>query len=258
MPPPLDPELLDYLRFVLDHESTLQAFTDEARSHEWLEWTDKEGYLKPLVDPSSEDDGRIARLSRWLAEKFAVSHAKHALAFVQRHGGRMQPQLSSSIIQVLLNTDDARALTQQVAGPWVALLVGAQHRSHSRLLSRLLERCLEKGFHHESILLLNHLLNPILVVRDSGLDQAGEDEIQISSDVRLVGDEHHLRQAWKRIRESLLPEYRSALLPMASALLRHTHSLLRVSGNARDTWDPRGGPHPSDRCSSQLRWNPGS
>ena len=22
--------------------------------------------------------------------------------------------------------------------------------------------------------------------------------------------------------------------------------------------DVRGGPHPSDRCSSQLRWNPGS
>ena len=235
LPPPLDPELLDYLRFALGHESTLQVFTNEARSHEWLEWADKEGYLKPLVDPSSEDDGRIARLSWWLAEKFAVSHAKHALAFVQRHGGRMQPQLSSSIIQVLLNTDD---LTQQVAGPWVALFVGVQHRSHSRLLSRLLERCLEKGFHHESILLLNHLLNPILVVRDSGLDQAGEDEMRISSDVRLVGDEHHLRQAWKRIRESLLPEYRSALLPMASALLRHTHSPLRVSGNARDTWDP--------------------
>ena len=165
-----------------------------------------------------------------------MSHAKHALAFVQRHGGRMQPQLSSSIAQVLLDTAD---LTQQVAGPWVALLVGAQHSSHSlRLLSRLLERCLERGFHHESILLLNHLLNPILVVRDPGLDLAGDDEIRISGDVRLVGEKYHLRQAWERIRESLLPEYRSALLPMASALLRHTHSLLRVSGNARDTWDP--------------------
>ena len=234
-PPPLDPELLDYMRFALDHESTLQVFTDEARSHEWLEWADKEGYLKPLVDPSSENDGRIARLSWWLAEKFAVSHAKSALAFVQRHGGRMQPQLSSSIAQVLLNTDD---LTQEVAGPWVALLVGAQHRSHSRLLSRLLERCLERGFRHESILLLNHLLNPILVVRDSGLDLAGEDGMRISGDVRLVGDKHHLRLAWERIRESLLPEYRSALLPMASALLRQAHTLLRVSGNAGDAWDP--------------------
>ena len=235
-PPPLDPELLDYMRFALDHESTLQVFTDEARSHEWLEWADKEGYLKPLVDPSSENDGRVARLSWWLAEKFAVSHAKSALAFVQRHGGRMQPQLSSSIVQVLLNTAD---LTQQVAGLWVALLAGAQHSSHSlRLLSHLLERCLERGFHHESILLLNHLLNPILVVRDSGLDLAGEDEIRISSNVRLVGAEHHLRRAWECIRESLLPEYRSALLPMASALLRYAHSLLRVSGNAGNGWDP--------------------
>ena len=137
---------------------------------------------------------------------------------------------------MLLNTTD---LTQQVVGPWVALLVGAQHSSHSwRLLSRLLERCLERGFHHESILLLNHLLNPILVVRDSGLDLAGDDEIRISGDVRLVGEKYHLRQAWERIRESLLPEYRSALLPMASVLLRHTHSLLRVSGNAGDGWDP--------------------
>ena len=234
-PPPLEPELLDYLRLALDHESTLQVFTDEARSHEWLEWADKEGYLTPLVGPNSEDDSRILRLSWWVAEKFAVSHAKHALAFVQRHGGRMQPQLSSSIAHVLLDTAD---LTQQVAAPWVALLVGVQHHSHSRILSRLLERCLEKGFHHESILLLDHLLNPILVVRDSGLDLAGDDEIRISGDVRLVGEKHHLRQAWERIRERLLPEYGSALLPMASASLRHTHSLLRVSGKARNTWDP--------------------
>ena len=40
-PPPLEPELLDYLRLALDRESTLQVFTDEARSHEWLEWADK-------------------------------------------------------------------------------------------------------------------------------------------------------------------------------------------------------------------------
>ena len=37
-----------------------------------------------------------------------------------------------------------------------------------------------------------------------------------------------------------------------------TQNEIRVTTNTNNPGFFRGGPHPSDRCSSQLRWNPGS
>ena len=36
------------------------------------------------------------------------------------------------------------------------------------------------------------------------------------------------------------------------------HVIIGDSGQGYADKDDRGGPHPLDRCSSQLRWNPGS
>jgi hypothetical protein len=96
LPPPLEPENIDYLRGVVGEPVTLRFFVEMASLPEWLDWAISERLLRPLIGPEPLDDkGQL--LAHWFAERFVVPHAKAALQFVQNHLATLNPGFADAI-----------------------------------------------------------------------------------------------------------------------------------------------------------------
>jgi hypothetical protein len=232
--PPIDPESIDYLRQVLADRVTLLFFVGSAKRIEWLEWTEKEGFLAPLTTPASLTADEPRLIAHWFAEQFAVPHLKEALQFAQRHAANLNAFLCSAIAQRLARSG---AVTGEALRLWASALL-ALPNTPAPSLGRLLERCGEADEIATAAVLFRSLLRLELRFERywSRPDFGGPLTLDVAITVR--GEKHDLRRAWDRtIRPNLGSLYRE-VLPMVTNYLCDAYGALKAGGALNGTWDP--------------------
>lgn len=216
LPPPLEPESIDYLRSVLTNQVTLQFFVQQASRIEWLHWTAAEGFLAPLIQRAPLNGAEPQLFAHWFAERFAIPHPREALAFVQQHSSTLNPVFADAIaFQLAVRTDDPPA---DVLRLWSAALMMVE-QTPARSLSRLLKRCSKAADVETTLMLFRELLRPRLRFDPlwAGLDH--ERPAKLDADLMLRGDAYDLREVWERTLKPNIPALGRDLLPMVTSWL---------------------------------------
>jgi hypothetical protein len=234
LPPPLEPENIDYLRGVVADPVTLRFFVELATLREWLDWAMSERLLHPLIGPEPlGDTGRL--VAHWFAERFVVPHANAALQFVQNHLATLNPGFADAIAFRLAVGRDP--LPDGVLRLWATALAAADN-THPHTLERLLRACVDTGDNATALVLFRVLLRPRL--RFDPVWTGLHDETSPSLDVELAlrGQPYDLRDAWDRSLRAEIPTLNRHFLALAAEWVYEASGLLRAAGKASGTWDP--------------------
>lgn len=220
LPPPVEPDSVDYIARALKDPVMTRFFTRYARGKQWLRWTETKGLLTALFQQDVCQDEVALELAEWFAQCFVCDESDEALALVERNQGVLTPRLWSSISRQLFR--DKKRMPPAVLAKWVAILVNSTPR-HQRpdFLGFLLEACHYPEDAYSALLLFDYLTEPRL----SG------------NGVKTIGEEHWLRKAWN---ESMKPEL--ALLaqylePIITHHLTSARVLLMSVGSGNDRGD---------------------
>jgi hypothetical protein len=258
-PPPIDPEEIDYLRSVFDDRVNLGFFIETAERPEWLSWAESEGLLACVVDaPTPTTTGARELLASWIARNFAVTHAKTAVDFVQRHSETLRPEVPDSIaFQLGYPGTEVNPETLKV---WVAALLSVPSTPDHALM-RLLRKAGQAGDIETTAFLFGILVQPKLELEERSRRLRVEDDddphLSLDAEVSLRGDHYSLDKTW---REVLLPELALIhlwMLPLITTYLTQAHILLRTAGRADEEYDPMSQrrraiePHEQDRYSPE-------
>jgi hypothetical protein len=236
LPPPLDPENIDYLKVVLAERVTLQFFVQQATRIEWLTWTEAEGFLAPLLRRAPIDSLEPRLFALWFAERFVVQHAKKALTFFQQHLGTVNAVLTEAIaIQLAVRAD---TVPTELLRLWSMALMAADD-TPTRSLTRLLRKCAEVEDADTTLLLFRWLLRPRLEF-DPMWAAFRQDDRPLALDTEIVfrGDAYELREAWNGVLKPTIAAHHQQLLSMITDWMHEANSLLRAGGRAGDEWDP--------------------
>lgn len=234
LPPPLEPENIDYLRGVVADPVTLRFFVELATLPEWLDWAISERLLQPLIGPEPlGDTGR--QVAHWFAERFVVPHANVALQFVQNHLATLNPGFADAIAFRLAVGRDP--LPDGVLRLWATALAAADN-THPHTLERLLRACVDTGDNTTALVLFRVLLRPRL--RFDPVWSGLRNEISPVLDVELAlrGKPYDLREAWDRSLRAEIPALNRHFIALATEWVYEASGLLRAAGKASGTWDP--------------------
>jgi hypothetical protein len=234
LPPPLDPENIDYLRAALVNRVTLQFFTDQASRIEWLLWADTEGFLAPLTQSASLDAAEPRLLAGWFAERFVVQHPKESLAFFQQHLSTVNPVLADAIAFHLARTEN---VPPEVLRLWTIALVAAD-KTPSRSLSRLFQKCAEADDGETLLVLFRYLIRPRLQLDRFWVAFRNDGPLALDVEIAFRGDAYDLREAWDNTLKPRLPAHHAELLAMITDWVHDAYGLLRAAGRSSDHWDP--------------------
>jgi hypothetical protein len=234
VPPPLEPDTIDYLRQVAGDAVTLRLFTEQAYLPEWLEWTISERLLEPLVRPEELlETGRL--LARWFADRFVVEEARQALQFVQGHLATLNPSFADAIAFRLSTATDP--LPEGILRLWSVALVAAD-TTRPFTLERLLERSVETGDISTGIVLLHALLRPRLKFQPVWHRRSGGEGGRLDVDLVLRGEAYALQRAWAEILKFASPLVCREVFVLVTEWINEASGLMRAAGRATDTYDP--------------------
>jgi hypothetical protein len=236
LPPPLEPENIDYLKARLRDRVTLQFFVVQASRIEWLRWAEAEGFLAPLIRRAPLETPEHRLFAGWFAERFVVQHAKEALAFVQQHLGTVNAVLVDAIaIQLAVRANN---VPTDVLRLWAMALMAADH-APTRTLTRLLRKCTKVDDADTALLLFRWLLRPRLQFDPVWAAFRQEDRpLALDTDIAFRGDAYELREVWNETLRPTIAAHHHELLPMITDWMCEAYNLLRAAGRAGDGWDP--------------------
>lgn len=234
LPPPPEPDNLDYLRGVVSDTVTLRFFVQMATLREWLDWAISERLLQPLIAPEPLDEtGRL--IAHWFAERFVVPHAKAALHFVQAHLTTLNPGFADAIAcRLALGSD---SLPDGVLRLWATALAAADSTDpHS--LERLLGACVDTGDTATALVIIRVLLRPRLRFNRVWAGQHEESPTALNVELATRGQPDDLRDAWDRLLKGSIPTLHRHFLTLATDWFYEASGLLVAAGRASSTWDP--------------------
>lgn len=239
-PPPEDPVDRSYLKRVVEDPETVWFFCEFARGERWLEWASQRPAFRALFAPSPVDiEPTGAELAWWFVENFALNPELVATAFatVQTLGGRLAPPLWYALAQRLHAADPKPPF----AVDWAVLLSASAPERGSEFLEYLLVSCNDESDRDMALLLFDHLTAPQLELRPSfgyGADDDDRPTRLVDTEVRPVGSDHWLDEAWEKIFRPRLAEDAFDVLAVVERHLRHAHRVQRALGRATANWDP--------------------
>ena len=235
LPPPLDPENIDYLKAALSDRVTLQFFVEQASSVEWMRWAETEGFLAPLTRRAHMDAVEPRLFAGWFAERFAVQHAREALAFFQQHFGTVNAVLADAIaFQLAVRSEN---VPREILRVWAIALATADE-TPSRSLSRLLRKCAREQDAETALMLFRSLLRPRLQFDPVWAAFDHDGPLALDAEVAFRGDANELREVWEQTLRATIPTHCQELLPMITDWVHEAFSLLRAAGRGGDDWDP--------------------
>ena len=163
--PPLTREDESYMEEAVRSPERLRLFTENARGVEWLRWLEDRPVFKRVFDPYAEYT-QPDHLARWFAEHFSVNpeSSNESMSAFHRHGGRFSRVLLREMVWRVRTALEGGGEDGDRAKTWISLLVErAPDRSAGDLLW-VLDACDPVSDPHETLLLLDHLLMPIVAV----------------------------------------------------------------------------------------------
>lgn len=234
--PPADPELVDYLLFILGNDHTARYFTEHASGVEWLRWAEDNQLLATLLDPAAEAAPRDGLLAGWFAERFVRENHNASLGVIQRGGGRLHPRLWHAIA-FRLWTPDWHGTAQErarVLGTWVPILMNQVPPDGNRVLTYLLVTCDDDELVNVALFLLRHLLTPVPDLRPYfGFLADDADVPEVQQELVFHDDHFHLNEAWMKVFKPRLETLASPLVEMTAEILHNAHLLDSVNDPGR-------------------------
>lgn len=256
-PPPSDPELADYVTLMLSDETTARFFTDHARDVAWLRWVEDKGLLRALFGQSPRLEPHEVLLASWLARSFACEFPEAALGVIHRAGGSLHPFLWHEIAHRVW-TRDPRP-DPDVFGKWVSLLVQDVPPRGSDYLGCLLQKAVEEGLDHASLVLLENLISPQIELRPYLGFFSDEPSVQeVTPETTFPAAHHSLQEAWSNGFKPRLDEFYDRLIGLLTEALSRTRTLQSAWAPTDRTWDPVSysraaiEPHPQDDYPSTI------
>ncbi len=164
--PPASPQDADYVRARLESEVGRRTFWDAAKDAPWFAWVAEEGFLDPLLDESSLDDG-IALWAHWCLQHFCLGDNPPLHQFIRGRGPHIHREFA---FQLVIHLARKPLPTRPVLRQLIALLVnqrsrkdpGAQH--HDWLLRKLVQ----EGYGEEALALLARMISIYLEPLEGG------------------------------------------------------------------------------------------
>ena len=234
-PSPLEKETEDIIKYGFEHKDKgkIHSFTDAARSPEWIDWLDRNGYFNRLFSIGQlklEYEDII--LANWLAENFAYQHTNDLFWLISRHNFHLNPRFWA-ILGREIGLDKQNSLTKEILSRWVILLIetipnNIQQDNISIILTWIGERCIK----HET---LDSLIDVFYTMTESRLqlephfspsDQEYSPNKKFGVAVSLAGEHRDLQQLWENSIKPRLADVAQPLLQRVVQCLEKQHSIL--------------------------------
>ncbi len=228
-PPPLEPDVADYIRGAFENDDTLRFFVAHAKTPDWLLWVEQQKGFDALFSVADLPDRRSQQIAWWFAERFALDHGQAAMDLIQRRGLMLHPALLYAVARKLAYSFGEAS--HRLIGAWAAILTAPENssKSYARLLVQLLSRCNVPALRDAAIVLLSWLTRPRLELdaRWPWIDTS--DRLVVRSDIRLPADRRGLEEAWNAAFKSRLDDFYGILWPILTTQLLTAHELLRAT-----------------------------
>ena len=237
-PPPLEPDVADYIRTAFENDDTLRFFAAHAKTPEWLLWVEQQKGFDALFSVADLPDQRSQQIAWWFAERFVLDHGQAAIDLIQRHGLTSHPTLLYAIARKLAYFSGER--DPALFGAWAAILTASESspKPHARLLAQLLKRCTAPALRDAAIVLLSWLIRPRLKLDARWPSIDPSDRLVVRSDIQLAADRRELEEAWNAAIKPRLNEFYALLWPILTCQLLTAHELLRATRASDSGYDP--------------------
>jgi len=237
-PPPLEPDVADYIRSAFENDDTLRFFVAHATAPEWLLWVEQQKGFDALFSVADLSSQRWHQIAWWFAERFALDHGQAALDLIQRHGLTLHPTLVCAIARKLAYSPDDTS--HAVIAAWAAILTASDSgpKHQARLLVQLLKRCTAPALRDAAIVLLSWLTRPRLELDARWPSIDVSDRLVVRSDIQLAADRRGLEEAWNAAIKPHLDRFYAVLWPILTSQFLTAHQLLRATRASLDGYDP--------------------
>ena len=227
-----------FITELLQDLPSTRLYTRYADDPDWLSWLDARKVLDSLFDVQVKLSETEIELSRWIVNRFVITHQNYVLQLIHNHGGTINSTFWHWIIdEVVFHRDKKDRPASDILDIWVTVLLNNAPRGDieaSRFLGYLLERCEWPENRYSIIAIFSHLLRPIPVSdRDISLFTAKEVEFEYAFKIETTGDEYSLNEAWTKFVKHL-PDFWRSLLPTVQKYLTDAHELNKAFGNSYD------------------------
>lgn len=254
-PPSSIEEEMDLLEDALSDPVRTRFFTKTASTFEWVEWLEKNNHLDRLFDTSNDEKfGETdSELARWLAERFALSHANELFLLIGRRNMQVHPHLWGELGRVV--SDKQQTIDSSDLSRWVSVLIATASFLPSTddfVLFELGQRCIEAQLTYR-VLDVFDVMGASNIRLERGLSISGDDkEIPVTVDLMQNCDHFEMNATWENGLKPNLHHIADLLLTRVIRHLEQRHRALHVWTKG-EHWDTdsyhRTGiePHEQDR-----------
>jgi SIR2-like domain/Domain of unknown function (DUF4020) len=237
-PPPLEPDVADYIRTAFENDDTLGFFVAHAKTPEWLLWVEQQKGFDALFSVGDLPNQRSHQIAWWFAERFVLDHGQAAIDLIQRHRLTLHPTLLYAIARKLAHFSDKTA--PALVGAWSAILTASESspKLHARLLAQLLKRCTVPALRDAAIVVVSWLTRPRLELAARWPSIDPSDRLVVRSDIQLAADRRELEEAWNAAIKPHLNQFYAVLWPILTSHLLTAHELLKATRASDSGYDP--------------------
>jgi hypothetical protein len=230
--PPIDPDVADYMEWVIRDIVTLRLFCKHATAIEWLRWVDEKGALAELYSGVEQPTEKSGVLAEWIASKFAIGQPNETIQLIAKHDLKVNWRLWQALAMELARSDPKP--TVECLEEWVPLLCATFQRWGTTALGWILQ---QRGgeLSKNTLLLLFRTLVTVRAKVDRFWLGTAEAASPLSYDVQVVAETHDLRKAWTERVQPRFGELHGELLGIVSGALLDAH-LYSKSGSGRE-WE---------------------
>ncbi len=235
VPPPIDDENQDYLRYVLSDVVNVRFFTRYAKTPDWMRWA--EDNLQPFRDlfkPACQESVINQELELWFANNFVKQNIEEALALIQRREGVICSNLWNRIALKLCSGLHPDPMT---FGKWVSFLLSTTREDvWSDPLGLLLNNCHYPEDKETAILLFDYITHPRINLRRH-FSLSNDDCSLVDIEISLQKETYWLNDAWNKMFKPNLSYFAEKLVSIVESHLRLANIILRSIGKASEQWD---------------------
>ena len=238
-PPPIDPEIGDFIHDALSDAATARFFTRHARSVEWMKWVEEKKLLNRLFDPSASLSEVDRELGSWIAEEFQCEHSGATFSVLRRQGQRLNPYLWV-VLARKLSRDWCTEKNREALRRWLAVLTNLRPDGAGCEFLEFVSRSLV--FPNDldaAVLTFEYLTRPVLRLENDLWSELREVEPKENVDFELQshGGGFWLSHFWKRFFQPNLDRLSEKLEPIVSHHLQMSYFLSHADKGTEGSWD---------------------
>jgi hypothetical protein len=242
LPPSLDDEAKDYLKWAVKDIVTLRFFVRYAKNPEWLIW----GYENKILDPlfSQENLSQIDKeLSSWIVNNFVIEHCDTLFLILADYKKDLNPWFVNEITHYITIIEPIPE--KHVISKWVPIQIQHTKYSESNWLDsygwvKLLKRTLLQDALIAATQLFEFITKPKLNLkkRIPWYKDELDKEPTVSSELEYLAEYSTLNEVWEIDIKPRLSELAIEFWPITIQNLNHAYHLLKSWDEPKTTWDP--------------------